>query len=348
MTSGSSTLQRKGINYDIGTYTRVKETSSRDVLDPAIVQREMTIIKNDLHCTAVRISGQDITRLSLAAEYALQAGLEVWLSPAYIDATEEETLAYFTACAKAAETLRLQSPHVIFVMGCELSFFMHGLIAGETSFDRIQTMMKPWRLLLSTLRRGSFHKRLNAFLARAASAVREHFHGQLTYASGSWEEVNWEPFDLVGIDYYREKFNKRFYREKLRKYFAHGKPVVVLEFGSCTYQGAGDKGGYGWAIVDRQATPPQLKGNVVRDEDEQVTYMRDLLDIFADEGVSGAFWFTFVMATYPFHDDPLFNLDTASYSVVKSFTDQRGTTYPDMPWETKKSFHALADYYGKL
>ncbi|WP_208607650.1 hypothetical protein [Paenibacillus pectinilyticus] len=317
------------------------------MFDPAIIQREMSIIKYDLHCTAVRISGQDIERLTLAAEFALQVGLEVWLSPAYIDATEEETLTYFIQCAKAAEVLRLQFPHILFVVGCELSFFMKGLIDGATSFDRIQTMMKPWRLLFSTVKRGSFHKRLNAFLGRATSAVRAHFHGQLTYASGSWENVNWDHFDIIGIDYYREKFNKRFYREKLRKYMSHDKPVVVTEFGSCTYQGAADKGGYGWAIVDRSATPPQLKSAVIRDEEEQVTYMRELFDIFAEEKVDGAFWFTFVMATYPHDDNPLYNLDTASYSVVQSYSNQNGKTYPDMPWEPKKSFYALAEYYGK-
>lgn len=70
----SQTLHRKGINYDIGTFTRGKESSSRDHFDPAIVEREMKIIKNDLHCNAIRISGQDITRLSLASEYAMQHG----------------------------------------------------------------------------------------------------------------------------------------------------------------------------------------------------------------------------------------------------------------------------------
>lgn len=115
-------MQRKGINYDVGTFTRGKEASSRDAFDPAIVKREMEIIKNDLHCTAVRISGQDISRLTLAAEMALLQGLEVWFSPAYIDANETETLAYFIECAKAAEQLRQQSPDIVFVTGCEPHF----------------------------------------------------------------------------------------------------------------------------------------------------------------------------------------------------------------------------------
>jgi hypothetical protein len=284
----------------------------------------------------------------MAAEFAIHQGLEVWFSPAFIDADEQETLTYFAECATAAEKLRIQSPHIIFIAGCELTFFMKGFLDGDTAYDRIQTMMKPWRLLKSTILRGSFHKRLNVFLAKAAVVVKEHFHGQLTYASGSWENVNWDIFDFVGIDYYREKFNKKTYREKLRSYFKHGKPVVVLEFGCCTYKGAEDKGGYGWAIVDRSKTPNQLKGDFIRDESEQVNYLEELLDIFKDEKVNGAFWFTFVMPLYPFNENPLYDLDMASYSVVKTYSDQNGTTYNDMPWEPKKSFSAVAKYYATL
>ncbi|MBP1964427.1 abortive infection protein [Paenibacillus aceris] len=343
--TNNAKFERKGINYDVGTFTRSKDQSSRELFDPIVVAREMEIIKNDLHCNAVRISGQDISRLTLASEYALKLGLEVWFSPAFINATEQETLTYLAECAKAAENLRKHSSALIFVVGCELTFFMKGLVIGDTAFDRIQTFMKPWRLIKNTILKGSFHKRLNSFLGRAVGVVREHFHGQLTYASGSWENVNWAPFDYVGIDYYREKFNQKTYREKLKAYFSHGKPVVVLEFGCCTYQGAEDKGGYGWAIVDRTQTPNRLNGEYMRDEHVQVAYMTELLSIFKEECVNGAFWFTFVMPFYPYSDDPPYNLDTASYSIVKTYPDQQGTTYADMNWEPKEAFQALAQIY---
>ena len=35
----------------------------------------------------------------------------------------------------------------------------------------------------------------------------------------------------------------------------------------------------------------------------------------------------------------------ASYGVVKVLGDRRGHTYPDMAWEPKAAFTALADYY---
>jgi hypothetical protein len=72
---------RRGINYDIGTNTRGSMSSSRKDFDLSVVQRELEIIRKDLRCDSVRISGQDIVRLVQASEYALEQGLEVWFSP---------------------------------------------------------------------------------------------------------------------------------------------------------------------------------------------------------------------------------------------------------------------------
>ncbi|KUO70975.1 MAG: hypothetical protein APF81_13550 [Desulfosporosinus sp. BRH_c37] len=57
--------------------------------------------------------------------------------------------------------------------------------------------------------------------------------------------------------------------------------------------------------------------------------------------------FTFVSPTYPYNEKPLYDLDMASYSVVKTFGEQLGATYKGMPWETKESFAAVADYYAR-
>lgn len=71
---------------------------------------------------------------------------------------------------------------------------------------------------------------------------------------------------------------------------------------------------------------------------------------------------TFVAPLNPCSDDPLYDLDMASYSLVKSFGGRLGslgaahpeapwdhsrlsTTYPGMPWEPKESFGAVADFY---
>jgi hypothetical protein len=269
----------------------------------------------------------------------------VWFSPSWVDATEQEMLVYLAQCAQAAEQLRQQSSPVIFVIGCELTFFMQGLVDGKTAFERINTFMNPWRLLKSTLVKGAFNKRLNACLTQATAIVRQAFQGQLTYASGPWEAVDWTLFDFVGIDYYRDAKNSSSYRQRLRNYFTHGKPVVILEFGCCTYQGAEEKGSYGWAIVNRNTLPRQLQGTFVRDEQRQARYLRELLDIFREEQVEGAFVFTFVMPSYPYSEDPLYDLDMASYALVKTYVNQTGQTYKEMPWEPKESFRQVASSY---
>jgi hypothetical protein len=341
-------MKRKGINYDVGTYTS-KDSSSREKFDHAVVQREISIIKNDLHCSAIRISGQDLGRLLFATECALQQGLEVWFSPASINATPSEMLDYFRECARAVEELRTRQadrPDIVFVTGTELTFFMKGLVLGDSPAERMQAFIKPWRLIKSAVQIGSFDKNLNRFLADATKAVREQFKGPLSYASGVWENVNWVPFDFIGVDYYLDAMTKNNYREKLRKYASAGKPVVISEFGCCTYQGAEEKGGYGWAIIDRSQNPPRLKGEYQRSEETQAKLISDSLNIFEEEKVDGAFVFTFVMTKYPYNEDPQLDLDTASYSMVKSYPDRLGSTYPDLPWEPKKAFYVLAAAYN--
>lgn len=316
------------------------------MLVPLIVQREIEIIKNDLHCNAIRVSGQNLERLVLAAKVALGQGLEVWFSPSLADRTEAEALKVLAECAQAAEELRRQTPQIVFVAGVELSAFMRGFLEGETAMQRLGTLINPLRLIKSTILKGSFQKKLNGFLSKSTTLIRERFHGKIAYASGPWEAVDWSPFDFVGVDYYRDAMNKKVYEKNLRAYFKHGKPVVITEFGCCAYQGAADRGGYGWVIVDWSKTPPQLKRKFFRDEAGQAGYLLELLEIFEAENVEGAFVFTFVSPSYPYDQNPLYDLDMASYSLVKTYKDQRGLRYQDMPWEPKEAFIKLGDYYG--
>ncbi len=337
-------MQRKGINYDVGTIFHAG-VSSRENLESAVIKHEMEIIKNDLHCNAIRISGYDIDRLTTAAQFALQQGLEVWFSPAYINATEQETLDYFATCAQAAEKLRQQYPQVIFITGCELTLVMKGLVAGDDMFKRMNSFMKPWRLLFSAIKIGSFNSRLNKFLVQATKVVRQHFHGPLTYASGTWEDVDWSLFDFLSVDMYRDASNKKTFDQKVKALFTHNKPVVITEFGCCAYRGAEDKGGQGWAIVNWNTTPPQLNNTYIRDEATQANYITDLLTLFETDHIYGTFVFTFVAAN-PYNPDPKYDLDMASYGVVKTLPNTKGQTYPDMNWEPKQSFGALAIYYA--
>ena len=333
-------MKHQGINYDVGDV--LEGFHMRPTFDAEVVHRELEIIKNDLHCNAVKICGLELDRLMTAAEDALKQGLEVWLAPRMFEKSEQETFDYIVECATAAETLRTTWPRMVFVLGCELTLFMQGIVEGNNLFER---MGNPsfWENIKS----GSHNKPLNAFLARANEAVRQVFRGRVTYASAPLETVDWNLFDYVCVDTYRERRIKDSYGDLIKRYLAHNKPLIIGEFGCCTYQGAEDAGGWGWAIADFSANPPQLKENYVRDEGLQVRELTDLLDIYEDVGVDGAFVFTFVSPTLEYNEDAKYDLDMASYSLVKSYADKQGTTYPDMPWEPKKSFKAVANYFAK-
>ncbi|WP_432841983.1 hypothetical protein [Dactylosporangium sp. CA-092794] len=318
-------MSMRGINYDVGT--RTGPFLSRPVFDAAQTRDDLTVIRDRLHCDAVRVSGTGLERLLTATEIALDLGLDVWLSPHLHDAGPAETLANTRRCAAAAQSLG--SPKVTYLLGGELTLFMRGIMPGDTLFERL----RPHRML--RLRYLGRHNRpLNAFLAEAARAVRQVFTGPVSYASAPIERVDWSPFDVVCVDYYRGKRNRDDYGERLRRHFAPGKPVVVTEVGCCTYRGAQDKGGIAWAVVDPR-DPDRLARPLVRDEELQAAEVLDMLGILERRGVAGAFVFTFAAPALPHRPDPARDLDLASYGVVRC--------YDDGHWEPKRLFDALAE-----
>ncbi len=334
-------MNRKGVNYDIGVY--LGDWASRPVFDLTLIRRELEIIQNDLRCNAVRISGREIERLAQAAQIALELGLEVWLSPLLYDKSADETLAYILECAEQAEALRRQAPHLVFILGGELTLFMQGLLPGGSFMERIAAPT-----LFESLHSGRHNEPLNAFLTKANAAVRQVFHGEVSYAAVTFEEVDWTPFDYICLDHYRMAHDRDTYGAQLRRYGVYNKPLIIAEVGCCTYQGAENAGAMGWAIMENsEHAPPRLNGDYIRDEGLQARELTDLLTILDGEGVEGAFVFTFVSPTLVHLDLPRMDFDMASYSLVKSYVDQWGVTYPDMAWEPKESFRAVSRYFGK-
>jgi hypothetical protein len=194
--------------------------------------------------------------------------------------------------------------------------------------------------------------RVNDLLGQAVRVVRERFGGKVSYASLPFERVDWTPFDIVSTDAgYRSAETADRFAESVRALVAQGKPVAITEFGCCTYKGAADRAAHGPDIVEWDAatvTPLRLDGDYVRDEDEQAAYLRELLEVFAAEGVDSAFVYTFAGYDLPHRDHPRLDLDLASAGVVKVLEGRRGRTYPDMAWEPKAAFAALADAYRDL
>ena len=109
-------MNTRGVCYDVGRVLMGQDW--RPMLDARELHRELEIIKNDLHCNAVRICGQDIDRLVTAGQDALEQGLEVWVSPELWDHSPEDTLDYVAEAAKRTEELRRHRPgQVVFSVG---------------------------------------------------------------------------------------------------------------------------------------------------------------------------------------------------------------------------------------
>ncbi len=102
----------------------------------------------------------------------------------------------------------------------------------------------------------------------------------------------------------------------------------------------------GWMVVNRESTPWCLSKPLVRDEGVQACYLTELLALFEAEGIEGVFVFTFVSPSYPSSIDPRHDLDTASYSLVRTLPTGHETTRSQLLWEPKEAFHAVARYYG--
>lgn len=336
-------MRAKGIGYDTG-YSF--DGTNRRPFDHEIVKRELQIIRDDLHCTAVRLFGNDLDRLDFAAAHAAELGLEVWYSPFTYQLDPEQMLEFLADAAGRAERIRRRPAEVVFVTGAELSLFNRGFLPGDSLEQRVGNLLAPspqTRTLLAEL-----PARINDFLAQAAAVVRRRFRGKITYASVPLERVDWTPFDIVSVDAHRSKEVADVYQDGIRALVAQGKPVAITEFGCTTHRGAADLGARSGEIVEYEGTTPvRLNGDYLRDEQEQATYLRELLDVFTAEGVDAGFVCTFVCYGLPYRDDPRTDLDMASWGVVKVLEDRTGDTYPDMPWEPKAAFTMLADYYRR-
>ncbi len=388
-------MNRKGVCYDVGRV--MLGVNWRPKFDAPVVHRELGIIKNDLHCNAVRICGLDIERLIVASEDALALGLEVWLSPEMWDKKQVETLQYLVRAATEAEKLRQKYPgKLVFSLGSELTLFMQDIVEGDNFLER---MSSP--AFWDNIRAGKHNQPLNAFLSAANQAVREVFHGDITYFSVPLETVDWKNLDFLGVDMYRDARIQDAYGGMVKAYLAHNKPVMIGEFGCCTYQGAEKLGGNGFIIsfgmlpdhpelnqklprgfAEMIEIPPRVDGHCVRDEGLQARELADQLGVLDAAGVEGAFVFTFISPTSTYNEDPRYDSDMASFSLVKSYAEadtveeiakqtarqgnqllgvnvdpgifvrfagevgKHGEIYPDMPWEPKASFRAVAEYYS--
>lgn len=103
----------------------------------------------------------------------------------------------------------------------------------------------------------------------------------------------------------------------------------------------------GWDTIDYTKQPPEIKGDLVRSERTQAAYLTELLGVFEEMGLYVAMAFEFITADAPHSPVPRYDLDMASYAVVKPIKDRFDDPESDWHWEPKQAFHALARCYGR-
>ncbi|RSN71310.1 abortive phage infection protein [Actinomadura sp. WAC 06369] len=311
--------------------------------DAARMRADLRVIAGDLHASTVSVFGDGVRRLTATAEEAADRGLHVWLQPRLADRPHEEILDHLAETGRAAERMRRQGARVHLSVGCEFLLFVPGIVPGESALERIENIMSGNYDPAETA------ERLREFIARAAATGRSVFRGALTYGAASDEadeSVDWGLFDLVSVNYYGYHSGRTGYVRDLRRYRRFGKPVAITECGTCTFEGAPEHGGMGWDIVDYDKPRPEITADVRRSERAQAAYLGDVFDAFESMGLYSATIYNFVAPDSPHRPQRRFDLDLASYSLVKPIWES-----PERPgnwhWEPKEAFHAMARRFAR-
>ena len=333
-------LDYRGIGYDTGT-DYLPERHSREDWTPQGMRDDILLIRDGLHCNAVNVFGSYPDHIAACAEFAAECGLVVWVQPHPVDVVDAVAFDQIARVAETAESLRRRGADVRMNLGCEFSLFARGIVPGRSYTARARALYVLWPAMAVV------NRRLDRYLAGAAAVARSRFTGELTYGAGSWEKVDWRIFDAVGVNLYRDSYNAAGFERTLDGLVGQGKPVLITEFGCCSYPGADRRGAGGDTVVDwRDLDAPRVKGDHPRDEEVQRRYIAELLDLFGAHGVSGAFVFEFSEPTYPRSDDPRRDIDVAGFGVLAAVPrvgGEAGRAYDLVP---KAAFHEIARRYA--
>jgi hypothetical protein len=322
-----------GMNYDTGFVSAGSTT--HEPFDPGTVRRDLRVIRDELHCDAVRITGGVQDRLELTARLAAEAGLEVWYCPFTNGLDRDGLMAFVLDGAERAERLRRGGASVVYLAGSEISMFTDGFLPGRDLAERMALGTDPIRMREAV---PAARAAVRDFLAAAVPAVRERFGGLVGYASIPLEDVDWAPFDIIASDAgYRDATNAAAFPRTLAAAVGPGKPYAATEFGCCTFRGAADVAGAAEPVAyGKDGRAVKLTAELERDEDGQARYLVDLLRDYEAGGVEAAFVHTFANRHLPTTGDPGHDYDLAARGIVR--------VLPDGSWTPKAAFHALAAY----
>jgi hypothetical protein len=338
-TQAVAATRRSGVRYYGVVYEVTDGGSVETNWSVDRMRVDMLAIATWLRANSVLIEGDGVERLTRTANEAAERGLDVWLRPTLGDVPAADILDHLAETGKAAERLRRQGATVHLSVGCEFVLYVPGIVPGADAVERVQN------LLNGNYDPVQMERRLHAFTARAAATGRKVFRGGLTYSAAQDEDVDWTLFDIVGIDYYSYFQHRAQYVAELRKFQKWGKPVAITEFGCCTYRGAQREADMGWDKVDYTKNPEQIKGHLVRSEATQAEYLDTLLDVFDSMGLYAAMTYNFVNPDAPHRTQPKYDLDMASYSIVKTRWESFDKPGQHWHWQPKQAFNTLARHY---
>lgn len=350
----SQAMEYRGVVYDVGLQYNPGQYSVSH-FNPAQVEYDMQVISTTLHTNAVRIEGQEISRLIVASEMAHKAGMKVFFNPWWMNADAETVIAYMAEAAKAAEWLRKKNVDITFVAGCEFTLFNKGIFEGNSVTERLASMMQLAQYADDKekldKKNAETSRQLNSILRRMVDGIRSNFKGQVTYSAGTWEPVDWSMFDVIGLDYYRDKHTDEEYLDGLRKYYAYKKPVWVMEVGCCTYEGAAQLGGSGFTVchgVDEEGNGIYAGGVAPkRSEKEQADYAERQIRLLHSSGIEGMFIFEFSFPIAPYREKG-HDADLTAYPIVKSFAPEDPRSQQLPAWQPKEAFHRVGNVYREL
>jgi hypothetical protein len=320
-----------GMNYDTGFVSGGSTT--HEPFDPETVRRDLRVIRDELHCDAVRITGGIQDRLEVTARLAAEAGLEVWYCPFTNGLDRDGLMAFVLDGAERAERLRRGGASVVYLTGSEIAMFTDDFLPGSDLTERMALLTDPMRLREAI---PAARSSVRDFLAEAVPAVRERFGGPVAYASIPLEAVDWTAFDIIASDAgYRDATNAAAFPQTLAAAVGQGKPYAATEFGCCTFRGAAEVAGTAEPVTfDEHGRAAKLTAELERDEEGQAGYLLDLLRDYEAGGVEAAFVYTFANRHLPTTGDPDHDYDLAARGIVR--------VLPDGSWTPKAAFHALA------
>jgi hypothetical protein len=330
---------RGGVCYDTGVLHAAGDPLSRVRWSRQQLEREIALIASELRCPSITAFGSDLGRLAETTDAALRRGIEVFVQPRLYDHPQGEILDHLAEAARTAEHQR-RGDNVKFVTGCEHFLFTPGIIPGDTFMERIGNIASipesEWPAIVG---------RFRDFMGRAVEVTRREFKGRITYGAAAGADAlwnDWSLFDIVGLDHYAYFKTDAEYTPDFDQYRRWGKPIMVLEFGCCTFTGAAEAGGMGWDIVDYEADPPVVKPGYARDEREQADHIARMLRVFGAEKLMGAHLYSVITPDSPHHPTCRDrDYDMASYSLFRTMRERFDDDDSPYRLEPKQSFHAF-------